>query len=380
MSKQHPPLIHEGSVKNIRGNGDEFLFFEFSDRYSVFDWGGMPDVLEKKGQYLTSMAKTFFDFIGDPQSWSSWSLPLENKDDEALKSLLSTFQQSGVPHHYLTDTNAESNNLLKVQKFDVLRPPVVNENDKQTYEYSQYSKKPTNCLVPLEVIFRFNITNGSSILKRANNLEYTKQLGVKEKLVAGMEFTTPIIEFSTKLETSDRYLTYHEALEISGMSHEEFDRLKSSSVLLALRLKDFMKDCSIDLLDGKFEFSFTGNKDSRSFTIIDSIGPDELRLTYKGTQLSKENLRSCYRNGDWHKNVEKAKNLAKERGVLDWKNICIEELNSTPPKLSNDMLKVQGSMYHTLAETFYNQYYPEKINGAWDLETLVSKLAQGPQK
>ena len=39
----------------------------------------------------------------------------------------------------------------------------------------------------------------------------------------------------------------------------------------------------------------------RHFVLVDSIGPDELRLTFKGTQLSKQNLRNSYKNSNWKK-------------------------------------------------------------------------------
>ena len=54
-----PPMYHVGSVKNILGNKDSNeLIFSYSDRYSVFDWGEMPDK-SYKGQYLAAMAYMF---------------------------------------------------------------------------------------------------------------------------------------------------------------------------------------------------------------------------------------------------------------------------------------------------------------------------------
>ena len=64
---------------------------------------------------------------------------------------------------------------------------------------------------------------------------------------------------------------------------------------------------------------------------MDSIGPDELRLTYNGVQLSKECLRQPYRGTSWHEATQQAKSLAKERGQTDWKSICTAEFTNLFP-------------------------------------------------
>ena len=41
--------------------------------------------------------------------------------------------------------------------------------------------------------------------------------------------------------------------------------------------------------------------------MVDSIGPDELRLTHSGVQVSKENLRTIYKKTAWYADLAKAK-------------------------------------------------------------------------
>ena len=56
-----PKLKYRGSVKDIYGpDEDGALFFRFSDRYSIFDWGEMPDQLTNKGKSLAHTAFLFF--------------------------------------------------------------------------------------------------------------------------------------------------------------------------------------------------------------------------------------------------------------------------------------------------------------------------------
>lgn len=61
---QLPPLLYQGSVKNVRGlAADASLVFEYSDRYSVFDWGEMPDQITGKGAALNLMGYAFFRYL-----------------------------------------------------------------------------------------------------------------------------------------------------------------------------------------------------------------------------------------------------------------------------------------------------------------------------
>ena len=100
---------------------------------------------------------------------------------------------------------------------------------------------------------------------------------------------------------------------------------------LAYKLKEIFEDLGIFLWDGKFEFAFAeGGRGERDFMLVDSIGPDELRLSYDGVQLSKQNLRNFYRGGDWHRAVGKAKTLAEERGCRIGKKSASKRWDSNP--------------------------------------------------
>src|SRR5680860_166720 len=50
-------IVIEKSLKNKTGRGR----FIFSDRYSVFDWGEMPDHIPNKGESLCISAAYFFE-------------------------------------------------------------------------------------------------------------------------------------------------------------------------------------------------------------------------------------------------------------------------------------------------------------------------------
>jgi len=60
-----------GSVKDIEiiekaeGNRMGIGRFHFSDRYSVFDWGQMPDLIEGKGVSLCIVGAYFFEKLAE---------------------------------------------------------------------------------------------------------------------------------------------------------------------------------------------------------------------------------------------------------------------------------------------------------------------------
>jgi phosphoribosylaminoimidazole-succinocarboxamide synthase len=264
--------------------------------------------------------------------------------------------------------------LLHVHKVDVLRPT----HDGTDYQYDVYQSRPSNALVPLEVIFRFGVPNGSSLMKRVNNATYLAELGLTEKPNFGDTFPQPIIEFSTKLESTDTYIPFAKAQQIAGLTDQEARNLKELVYILSLRLKDLFATSDLFLWDGKFEFAFSKERDeqgNRKFVLVDSIGPDELRLTYDGVQLSKECLRTPYRGSAWHSGMDQAKNIAKERGERDWKRICTEELGLSPQPLAPQFIEQMAQLYKALSNAMSVQLYNQKIfSDGWSLAQVADTL------
>ena len=101
--------------------------------------------------------------------------------------------------------------------------------------------------------------------------------------------------------------------------------------------------------DGKFEFGFGQD---RELIVVDSIGPDELRLTFENLKLSKECLRDFYRATPWFEASKKAQSLAEERSVLNWQGICADELNQIPPQLPTHLSEHLTHVYQKLQMLF----------------------------
>jgi phosphoribosylaminoimidazole-succinocarboxamide synthase len=372
-----PEVLFQGSVKTVRGKpGDSPYVFEFTDNYSVFDWGKMPDTLLNKGEALSFISNLFFDLLGDKNQWQRWDCPASMRSGDTYYRIM----ENGMKHHFLSKVDQRMNRVtcdipsryLSVKPVKILRPVATTEQNELRWNYEGYQNKPVNTLIPLEVVFRFDVPPGSSLLERAQDSQYLKEIGLNNRPKEGDSFEMPIIEFSSKLETSDRYMTYAEAKKISFLSENEFKELHETTMLLALRLRSLFNECSIKLSDGKFEFAWDEN---RRPMLVDVITPDELRISYRGKSLSKENIREVYRATKWHQDIKTAKKLASERGEKDWKKLCTTELKSQPPKLEENDLERFSMIYIGLANTLFEKLKGKTIfSNAWSLDELIKRL------
>jgi len=314
--------VYIGSVKSLFETGDNELTFVFSDRYSIFDWGEMPNHIPYKGEALGVIANYFFNFMSDLKTWKDWNHEyfLSSSQDELLNELCVL----GARHHFKGESTTIKNGL-RVQRVQVPKVTTVDGD----YNYGIYKSRPTQTLVPLEVIFRHGVPPGSSLVKRNSSVSF------------GDRFKTPYVEFSTKLESKDRYISRDDAIDIAGLNQHEWERLNDYVVLYSLRLKDFFSDLGIELWDGKFEFAFSKDRD---FILVDSIGPDELRLTKDGLSLSKEFLREYYEDSCWKASLDSFQKKHKNT----WKKMMVGE-GLSPDSLACEYLESFSLFYRSLA-------------------------------
>ncbi len=381
-------LIYEGSVKRVFKTNEkpDRLYFHFTDDYSVFDWGKMPDTIENKGRALAKMGAFFFDQLGAADIFQRL------KGNRHLQRFEKSFLDArfkhpvfdgvcgvvnfGLPHHFkgLIEESQDQSlaaslmgayPLMEVLTARVERPELHQIDGQPTYFYPHtQAQAPAQMtgrrLVPLEIVFRFGMPAGSSLKERLDkNPDYARQLGLKTQPKEGDWLERPVLEFFTKLEPKDRLLSTQEAAHISGLNSFEFEYLTEMSFQAALALYVLFAEKGIELWDGKFEMiiDYGAHKDAEStgtstggiLLLADSVGPDELRLIYKGVHLSKEMIRRIYRGTAWEESLKKAQLMAKGRGVADWKGIAITELKSSPDRLSGDEKAAIDKLYGTLA-------------------------------
>lgn len=314
--------------------------FNFSDRYSVFDWGEMPDHISDKGKALCMMGAFNFENFTKRGIDSHYTGLIENDRVKNLKHL------------------EDPSNLMFIQ---LGRKPELKFQSGE-YKYENL-KESNNYLIPLEVIFRNSIPVGSSIRRRYS----PDELGFEfdEWPEGKIELETPIVEFSTKLEEKDRYIDEAEAREISGLKRKKFEELKDKTEETNKLLNQRAKKAGLSHEDGKVEFVYSNGR----IILADVTGTfDENRFMYNEKQISKEFIRQWYKKNqpEWYEKVKKAKEEANERGVKNWKSLC----KIKPIKLDQEVLETAENIYKAGA----NRWIGKKLFEAPHLEKVVGKI------
>ena len=146
------------------------------------------------------------------------------------------------------------------------------------YDYSAYSPKLKNCLIPLEIIYRNGLPEGSSVFKRLEQGKTTlKDLGLEHYPKPGERFSKPIFDVSTKLEQTDRYISWEEAKKITGLTDQELDQIKEVLSKVNELITEIAARAGLVNEDGKIELAFD---DQRRLMVVDVVGTlDECRFT-----------------------------------------------------------------------------------------------------
>lgn len=287
--------------------------FVFSDRYSVFDWGEMPDLIPNKGKAIAILGAYFFEKLEEKSILNHY---IGLVDKNIVKRL---------------DTLKIPVDTMEIKLLRVIKPEI----NAQGYDYSIYKGIRGNFLIPLEVIYRNSLPAGSSVFKRLQNGETTiEDLGLDTMPVPNQTLASPIMEVSTKLEITDRYLKWDEAQQIAGMADDEIEELKTFTDKINKFITDEFAKIGLINEDGKIEVGFD---EERNIILVDVLGTlDECRFTYLPTEqagdgmpVSKEIARIYYRNTPWYQAVEEAKRTNRQ----EWKNICKLKPEPLPPEL-----------------------------------------------
>jgi phosphoribosylaminoimidazole-succinocarboxamide synthase len=291
--------------------------FEFTDDYSIFHFGKMPDQIEAKGEAICRMAALNFRL----------------------------FRENGIETHF---RNFISPNRIEFQLLRILNP----------------ARQPIppgerNYFVPLQVVFRNSLPAGSSVFRRIQRGTATlAQFGWSSLPVPGAVLDSPVIEFMTKLEEIDRFITEDEARQLAGLSEKQWAALKK----MTLAVNDVItrKAMSVGLhhADGKLEF---GVNDQGTVFLVDVAGtPDENRFVLDGFYISKQILRNYYAPSGLERKIQQWAAAGVPRSA--W-----EQPAPVPPEL----LAPVSHLYKSLCETWTG----ESIWSAPPLSRVVRTLA-----
>jgi phosphoribosylaminoimidazole-succinocarboxamide synthase len=285
--------------------------FVFTDAYSVFDWGQMPDAIPNKGASLCAMGAFNFELL----------------------------EREGVPTHYRGV--ADSDGIVPLDEasapptemaIDLTQvPDLPYEGPHAGYDYDAFhAAGGENYLVPLEVVFRNRVPVGSSLRRRREPADF----GLDDLAGADgdwpaepVDLPEPVVEFSTKYEQQDRYLTRAEADEVAGVA--DVDALESLARDVNRVVTERAEAAGFVHEDGKIECLYIDGE----LRVGDVVGTfDENRFSYGGRGISKEVVRQWYKanDPDWVESVKEAKESVAGRETDDWRELCDREPEPLP--------------------------------------------------
>ncbi len=289
--------------------------FVFTDDYSVFDWGKMPDTIPKKGASLCTMGAFNFELLESEGVSTHYRGVVEDGEVVSLPEATEPPREMAI-------------SLTQV-------PDLPHEG--RDYDYEAYHEEAgDNYLVPLEIVFRNRVPIGSSLRGRLDPSDVG--LGYDEWPEAAVDLEEPLVEFSTKYEEGDRYLDREEAAYIAGLA--DVDELEAVALEVNRILSEQAETGGLIHEDGKIECLYYDGE----VRVADVAGTfDENRFSYEGTQLSKEVIRQYHKRTqpEWVEAVQAAKARAKREDVADWKSLCERE----PEPLENEVLETARDMY-----------------------------------
>ncbi len=394
MAEKKYPLVYRGSVKDIRSlrepgkKSPGRYLFEFTDDYSVFDYGKMPDRIRGKGTAIAMMTAHLFEALEDPSAWQALfrrGAVWKRIGGRRLKNRLARTEaaarlvERGLQTHYVgvrdsrgrvarTDRLAEPANAIVVKAVPILAPEPLRAGERVLWDYTMFHQGVPQFLVPLENVFRFGVPRGSSLLDRLReNPSYLEQIGLDRVPEEGEWLPHPVLEFFSKLEPMDRHLGWEEALNYCGLPGRRFLELADLTELVGIFLHNLFLEKGLDLWDGKLEFVKTGT----DLLLADSITPDELRITLEGTQLSKEPLRQYYKKQD-RPFVEAMGKIKKEpKAPASIPRAVKARMGRGPRRLDPAFREIVEQMYRSLT---YRVTGSPFFADAMDLETVVRRL------
>ncbi|QLH76695.1 phosphoribosylaminoimidazolesuccinocarboxamide synthase [Halosimplex rubrum] len=325
--------------------------FVFTDDYSVFDWGKMPDEIPDKGCSLCTMGAYNFELLESEGVPTHYEGVATDATDGAV-SLDEALDSGAAPREM----------VIELTQVPDLPFEGDDTEDPSGYDYDAYhADAGENYLVPLEIVFRNRVPVGSSLRKRTDPADHGLDFDAWPD--EAVDLDDPVVEFSTKYEEQDRYLSRAEADRIAGSA--DVADLESVAREVNRLVTDRAADAGLTHEDGKIECLYYEGE----IRVADVVGTfDENRFAYGDQQVSKEVVRQYHKRTqpEWVEAVSAAKAEADERGVADWKSLCERE----PEPLDERVVAAARDLY--CAGT--NAYVGREVFDAPSLDAAVESV------
>lgn len=290
--------------------------FEYTDNYTVFHYGRMPDLIPGKGEAICRMAVANFMML----------------------------RTAGVPTHF--------RRFIAPNRIEFDLAPIPGRDTGTPGPGSR------NYLVPVQVIVRNELPQGSSVHRRlaAGTLK-PSDLGLRHPPAAGEKIDPLLIEYATMLEDINRFVGAAEAQRAAGLSDELFQEMHDTTVKVNEVITRHACQVGLRHCDGKVEYLVSA--DAR-LVLADSPGtPDESRLMLGDVHCGKQVIRNWYLDHGLEVPVRQLISDGIPRS--QW---------PVPATLPPAFIPVMSDMYRSLSETWTG----ERIWNAPDLQTATQAV------
>lgn len=290
--------------------------FEHTDDYSIFHYGKMPDRVPGKGEAIARMAAFNFELL----------------------------HSRGIPTHF---RHFHQPNRVEFSLLRILNPDIraIGENE------GFY-------MIPLQVVYRNSLPPGASVFRRLETGSMTlDQLGLSQRPSPNQQLRQPLIEFTTKREEIDRFVTEEEARQLAGLRPQDVRRIKDLVLEINALISAHAESVGLQHADGKVEF---GMYAPGEIVLVDNVGTaDENRFLYDGRHVGKQIMRDYYLEQGLETDVQRwaAEGLPRE----SWPD---------PEPLPPGFLDPISAMYRALTE----RWIGESVWGTPPLEEVVDTV------
>lgn len=385
--------IYRGAVKDLLGpvvvKQTPAIVFEYSDSFSMLDWGRMPDLLPKKGEALACLAADLFERLEQPETWKEFSktpgalaLRKGNRVGSVFNEIGEELQSQGLETHYLgvlrkspEGSEVEPNRLsqlaeptrrLVVKQASTAKPTLTTVLGRSLTDYYPTRMTPAPRLIPLDVFFRFNCLEGSPFAERVSrDPNYLASLGFpghQQHAHASWDF--PVLELFTQLESINRPVPLSEALATTGLSAPQLQEILLKTAWVAGYLRSHFQTSGLELVDGKLEWALS--EEGKCF-LVNALGPDELNLLKNGVSLSRNFLQPFYRGSQWYQNVTLAKAHAQANGIAEWKRF----VPKMPPPLPTAYRELAAQLYMSVSRELTGKNW---FSEAWGVDKVIREI------
>ncbi|MEU3355144.1 phosphoribosylaminoimidazolesuccinocarboxamide synthase [Streptomyces sp. NPDC037389] len=272
--------------------------FAYTDHYSVFHYGRMPDSIPGKGEATCRMAVFNFTML----------------------------EEAGIRTHF--------RRVIAPNRIEVTlarRPDPAARS---------LTRDCGNYLLPLQVLFRNELPPGSSVHRRLAAGELTPaDVGLDKVPAVGQRLEQPLIEYATTRDDINRFITPGQAQRLAGLDGEHFRALREITLKVNEVLTGHAAKVGLNHCDGKVEYLMTSDQE---LMLADSPGtPDESRLMFNGVHCGKQILR------DWY--VSSGHEIPVNRLIADG---VPRNQWPRPAALPPAYLPVMTDLYQSLSETW----------------------------